>query len=141
MDTLQTTLEHETLQALRQDPALQSLMERLPQPVRDSFTEEQLSALKLALAARSWGRHAIDWRGTLRLWRYRYYAVFRIGRNRRTLTRGEQQIGLWMQAIAVLLFLALCTLLGLLGLYLGKSAAGINLFPGFSLGIWSWINA
>ena len=46
MDTLQTTLEHETLQALRQDPALQSLMERLPAPVRDSFAEEQLAALK-----------------------------------------------------------------------------------------------
>ena len=60
MDTLKTTLEHEPLQALRQDPALQSLMERLPDPVRDSFTEEQLAALKLALATRSWGRHAID---------------------------------------------------------------------------------
>ena len=54
MDTLKTTLEHETLQALRQDPALQSLMERLPVSVRDSFTEEQLTAIKLALAARSW---------------------------------------------------------------------------------------
>ena len=141
MDTLKTTLEHETLQSLRQDPALQSLMERLPQPVRDSFTEEQLAALKLALAARSWGRHAIDWRGTLRLWRYRYYIVFLVGRNRRTLTRGELQIGLWLQAILVLLFLALCTLLGLLALYIAKSAAGIDLFPGFSLGIWGWINA
>ena len=61
--------------------------------------------------------------------------------NRRTLTRGELQVGLWLQAIAVLLFLALCTLLGLLALYIAKSAAGIDLFPGFSLGIWSWINA
>ena len=141
MDTLKTILEHEPLQALRQDPALQSLMERLPQPVRDSFTEEQLAALKLALAARSWGRHAIDWRGTLRLWRYRYYFVFLVGRNRRTLTRGELQVGLRLQAIAVLLFLTLCTLLGLLALYIAKSAAGIDLFPVFSLGIWSWINA
>ena len=58
MDTLQTTLEHETLQALRQDPALLSLMERLPQTVRDSFTEEQLAALKLALAARTDSSHA-----------------------------------------------------------------------------------
>ena len=38
-------------------------------------------------------------------------------------------------------FLALCTLLGLLALYIAKSAAGIDLFPGFSLGIWGWINA
>ncbi|NKN34555.1 3-phosphoshikimate 1-carboxyvinyltransferase [Marichromatium bheemlicum] len=116
-------------------------MERLPQPVRDSFTEEQLSALKLALAARSWGRHAIDWRGTLRLWRYRYYIVFLVGRNRRTLSRGELQIGLWLQAIFIFIFLSLCTLIGLLALYIAKSAIGIDLFPGFSLGIWGWINS
>jgi hypothetical protein len=51
MDTLKTTLEHETLQALRQDPALQSLMERLPAPVRDSFTEE-LSMAQISCAVR-----------------------------------------------------------------------------------------
>jgi hypothetical protein len=48
MDTLKTTLEHESLQALRQDPALQSLMERLPGPVRDSFTEEQFRRVRIA---------------------------------------------------------------------------------------------
>ena len=56
-DTLQTTLEHEPLQALRQDPALQSLIERLPAPIRDNFTEKQLAALKLALAARTGSSH------------------------------------------------------------------------------------
>lgn len=141
MNTLQTTLEHDTLQALRQDPALQSLLERLPESVRESFSEDQLSALKLALAARSWGQHALDWRGTLRLFRYRYYFVFLVGRNRRTLSRRERQIGLWLQAVFVMLFLSFCVLLGLLTLYLAKSAAGIDLFPGVSLGIWSWINS
>jgi hypothetical protein len=32
------------------------------------------------------------------------------------------------------------TLLRLLALYLAKSAAGIDLIPGFSLGIWTWFN-
>jgi hypothetical protein len=113
-------------------------MERLPASVRESFTEEQLSGLKVALAARRWGEHAIDWRGTLRWFRYRYYFVFLLGRNRRSLTRGEQQVGLLVQAIGTLLFLGFSTLLGLLALYLAKSAAGIDLFPGFSLGIWGW---
>ncbi|WP_462321318.1 hypothetical protein [Halochromatium sp.] len=89
MNTRNTTPDPVALQALRHDPALQNLMERMPASVSDSFTEEQLAALKLALGARSWGQHAIDWRGTLRLWRYWYYWVFLVGRNRRTLSRGE----------------------------------------------------
>jgi hypothetical protein len=113
----------------------------MPQDVADTFTEAQLSGLRLALGARSWGRHAVDVRGTILFWRWRYYYVFLLGRNRRELSRREKQLSLLLQAafLAVLLFAS--AMLGLLVLYLVKSALGIDLFPGFSLGIWSWFKA
>ncbi|EIC21082.1 hypothetical protein [Thiorhodovibrio frisius] len=113
-------------------------MGRIPAEVQESFSEEQLSCLKVALGARSWGTHAIDWRGTLKFMRHRYYVVFLLGRNRRELSRAEQQVGLFMQAAFLTIFLTFSILTGLLTLYLAKSAAGINLIPGFSLGIWGW---
>lgn len=123
---------------LRKDPDLTPLLARMPPNVQASFSEEQLAYLKLALSARKWGRHAIDWRGTLKFWRHRYYVVFLLGRNRRELSRGEQQVGLFMQAAFLTVFLTFSILTGLLALYVTKSAAGIDLVPGFSLGIWGW---
>jgi hypothetical protein len=110
----------------------------MPQDIADTFTEAQLASLRLALGARSWGRHAVDVRGTVVFWRWRYYYVFLLGRNRRELTRREKQLSLLLQAVFLSALLLLSTLLGLLVLYLVKSALGIDLFPGFSLGIWSW---
>ncbi len=124
-----------------EDQVLQPLLARLPGHVRDSFSEEQLAYLKLALGARKWGRHAIDWRPTIKWFRHRYYFVFLAGRDRRTLSRGERQIGLMLQAGFLTVLLTFSTLLGLLALYLAKSAAGIDLVPGFSLGIWSWFKS
>lgn len=52
--------------------------------------------------------------------------------------RREKQPARWALAGATAVLLTISTLLGLLVLYLLKSAAGIDLFPGFSLGIWGW---
>ncbi|MDC7715697.1 hypothetical protein PQU95_00495 [Vogesella sp. DC21W] len=123
---------------IRRDPSIQHLLGRMPQDVADTFTEAQLASLRLALGARSWGRHAVDIRGTVVFWRWRYYYVFLLGRNRRELTRREKQLSLLLQAVFLSVLLLVSTLLGLLVLYLVKSALGIDLFPGFSLGIWSW---
>ncbi len=123
---------------IRRDPSIQHLLGRMPQEIADTFTEAQLASLRLALGARSWGRHAVDIRGTVVFWRWRYYYVFLLGRNRRELSRREKQLSLLLQAVFLSVLLLLSTLLGLLVLYLVKSALGIDLFPGFSLGIWSW---
>ena len=40
----------------------------------------------------------------------------------------------------LLLVLTFCTLVGILVLYLIKSALGIDLIPGFSFGVWDWFN-
>ncbi|WP_242469404.1 3-phosphoshikimate 1-carboxyvinyltransferase [Rhabdochromatium marinum] len=122
----------------RQDRILQPLLARMPPEAQDSFSPQQLEFLKAALMARTWQRHALDWRGTFKLWRYRYYVVFLLGRNRRQLTRGEQRIGLLFQMLFLIGFLGVSLLIGLLALYLLKSAAGVDLIPMLSLGIWDW---
>lgn len=136
-----TSLGPRAAHDIRQDPSIQNLLARIPPEVAQSFTEAQLSALRVALGARSWGRHAVDWRGTFAVWRWRYYFVFLLGRNRRELSRHEKQLSLLLQAAFLAVLLMVCTLLGLLVLYLVKSAMGIDLFPGFSLGIWSWFKS
>lgn len=134
-------LERENNQArslLREDPAIRSLLERMPDSVQHSFTEEQLANLRVALGARSWGKHKIDFRSTISFFSYRYYYVFVAGRNRRELSRSEKRRNLLIQSLLMSGFLTFCSLMGLLLLYLIKSAMGIDLFPNFSLGIWSW---
>lgn len=126
------------LQVQSEDSFVIGLKERLPDDLKDSFTPEQLSALKVAFGARKWGQHSVDLRGTLRLWHWRYYFVFLAGRNRRDLSRREQQLSRMATAFALSLFLLFSVMLGLLVLYLVKSALGIDIFPNFSLGIWGW---
>ena len=123
---------------IRQNPGIQALLHKLPKAQRDSFTDEQLLALKVALGARRWGKHAFDIRGTLGIWRWRYYYVILGGREQRILTRQEEQMAFIARAVFLSGFVVIACLFGLLVLYLVKSALGINLIPGFSLGIWQW---
>ena len=122
------------------DPALQSILDRMPKEVADSFTEEQLSHLHSALGARSWKKHSLDIRSTFPVpfIKRRIYFVLLMGRNRRDLTRREKQLSAITFALFIAAFIGASTLSGLLVLYLIKSALGINLFEGFSLGIWGW---
>ncbi|WP_120993996.1 3-phosphoshikimate 1-carboxyvinyltransferase [Stutzerimonas urumqiensis] len=123
---------------VRDDAFVEGLKARLPTHLRDSFTTEQLDALRVAFGARKWGSHAIDWRGTISLWQWRYYFVLLLGRNRRERTRRQQDLTLLAKAIGATAFLAFSLMVGLLALYLLKSALGINIFPNFSFGIWDW---
>ena len=122
------------------DPAVKSLLDRMPTEVASSFTEDQLSHLHSALGARSWKKHSVDIRSTFPIpfAKSRIYFVLLMGRNRRDLTRREKQISAFTFALFIAAFIGASTLFGLLVLYLIKSALGINLFKGFSLGIWTW---
>jgi hypothetical protein len=126
---------------IRQDPGLQKLLSRMPADVGASFTEQQLAHLRVALGARQWGKHQLDLRGTLRIFRWRYYYVVVAGRNLRDGQRSQQQLSRLMLAVIISMLLICSAGLGLLLLYLLKSALGIDLFDGFSLGIWSWFKA
>ncbi len=123
---------------IKADPFVQGLIDRLPKDSRSSFTDEQLLNLKVALSGRQWGRHAVDIRGTLGVWRWRYYYVLVCGRERRNLSRRQKAFARLVNALFLFGFLCFSALFGLLILYLVKSALGIDLIPGHSLGIWDW---
>ncbi len=127
--------------ALSSDPFIIGLKQRLPEDVRESFTDQQLEGLRSAFATRSWGRHRVDWRGTFSLWSNQYYFVLVGGRNKRNLSRAQRNLSLAAKAGAITLFLFFSILAGLVALYLIKSALGIDLFPNFSLGLWDWFNS
>lgn len=123
---------------IRQSHTIRRLLDRMPQEVADSFTDEQLIELNKSMGGRSWAKHKLDIRGTVKWWRSSYYFVFLAGRNVRKLSRFEQQLSRFTLALLSTLVLLFCICVGLLAAYLIKSALGINLFDGFSLGIWSW---
>lgn len=120
------------------NPFEKGLMDRLPSELRSSFSSEQIAALEIAFGARKWGKHSVDLRGTFNVWRSRFYFVVLLGRNQRQLSQREVRISLMVKSLLLTTFIGFSTLLGLLVLYLLKSAAGIDIFPGFSLGIWGW---
>jgi hypothetical protein len=123
---------------ITQDPFIKGLVDRIPAKHKDSFSDEQLLSLKIALSGRRWGRHAIDLRGAFGFWHWRYYYVIVGGRERRQLSSRERKIALIANATIIFGFFTFSALFGLLILYLMKSALGINLLPGYSLGIWDW---
>lgn len=129
--------------AVRNDPTIQRILERMPKSIQDSFDDEQLMHIRNAVGARNWGNHSIDFRGviTLPMFKWRYYYVFLWGKNRRQLSSNERAISLWVGALFMTGFVTFSVLVLLLILYLIKSAAGIDLFPGYSLGIWTWFKA
>ena len=126
---------------VREEPNVQYMLERMPKKVANSFTDEQLSHLNTALAGRKWGSHKIDVRGTVSFLRSRYYLVLLAGKDKRDLSRQEVRAGKVMLAVGLMLFVSLSSLLGLVLLYVLKSWLGINLFEGFSLGLWDWLKA
>lgn len=60
------------------------------------------------------------------------------GRNRRTLSDRERKVQRLGVAVFLTAFLLVFTAVDLMVLYLVKSALGIDLLPGFSLGVWGW---
>lgn len=132
-----------TDQKISNQPAIKKLLSRMPAEVATSFTEEQLTHLLTAVGSRSWGKHKIDLRGTFKLplYQWRFYYVFLAGKNYRELSRKEKQMSFLVTTMVSSVFLMFSVALGLLVLYLIKSALGIDLFPGFSLGIWGWFKS
>ena len=120
------------------DPVITKLLDKVPADMRGSFSDDQLLALKVALGGRSWGAHAVDARFTLKWWRWQYYFVFLAGRNKRALSARQRRVQRLNMALVLSVFLLFSAALGILLLYLVKSALGIDLIPGFSLGVWGW---
>lgn len=128
------------INSIRNDPDVMNLLSRLPDETALSLTDKQLSHIKVAFGNGGYRKHKIDFRGTIPIPFYpsRIYFVLLMGRNIRTITRNEKSIALMTILFLITLFLLLSTLLGLILLYILKSALGINLFEEFSLGLWDW---
>jgi hypothetical protein len=120
---------------------VEQLLRRMPVEDAETFSPRQVECLSAALRGCLRTRHPLDIRFTLPVWRARYYLVLLAGRDRRALSRREEEAGRLVKAMALASFLAFSLLLGLLILYLIKSALGIDLFPNFSLGVWDWFKA
>ncbi len=123
---------------IRSDPFVHGLLKRMPDEIAAGFSNEQLIGLKMALGTRQWRVHPLDWRGTMRIWRWQYYYVIVAGRERRQLTRAQLRSARRVRLLMLGTFFTFCTLLGLLIIYLIKSALGIDIFPNYSFGIWGW---
>ena len=126
---------------IHQDPVITRLLEKMPKKVATSFNEEQLSHLRNAIGAREWGKHKVDVRGTVKFFKWRYYYVILAGRNRRSLSEKEVKVARVLTASIVATFITFAVLLGLIVIYLIKSALGINLIDGWSLGLWAWFKS
>ena len=126
---------------IKNDPVISRLLEKMPDKVADSFNEEQLSHIRNAIGAREWGKHKLDIRGTIKFFKWRYYYGVLAGRNRRSLSDAEVRFAALVNAAFFAAFLLVSILLGLIVLYLIKSALGINLIDGWSLGLWGWFKS
>lgn len=128
---------------IRDEQAIKAMLEKMPQKVADSFSEEQLTHLFTIISSKSWAKHSIDLRGTFKIpfYKWRFYYVFLTGKNHRDLSRKEKELSLMGKAMAMSSILIVCAFIGLLVLYLIKSALGINLLPDHSFGIWDWFKS
>jgi hypothetical protein len=128
---------------VRKDPDIISFLSRLPLETASLLTDTQLSHIKVAIGSGQYRKHKIDIRGTFPVPFYpsRIYFVLLMGRNIRNLSRQEQSITLITMLLLTLSFLVFSVALGMVIVYLLKSALGIDLLKGFSLGLWGWIKS
>ena len=124
--------------SIRKDPDIMSLLSRLPQETASLLTDTQLSHLKVAIGSGQYRKHKVGLRGTLPVpfFTYRIYFVLLMGRNIRSLSRQEKSIAVTSMLLLTVIFLVFSTTLGLVIIYVLKSALGINLLEGYSLGLW-----
>lgn len=123
-----------------EDPAIQRLLSRMPDGIAKSFSTEQLFGLREAIGVRGGRIHSVDMRPTLKFpfLPWSFYVVFLVGKNRRGLSPQEKYTAALMLLAFCMSFVLGLAILATLALYLLKSALGINLFEGYSLGIWDW---
>ena len=129
--------------SIRKDPDIMSLLSRLPQETASLLTDTQLSHLKVAIGSGQYRKHKVDLRGTLPVpfFTCRIYFVLLMGRNIRSLSRQEKSIAMTSMLLLTVIFLVFSAALGLVIIYVLKSALGINLFEGYSLGLWDWLKS
>jgi hypothetical protein len=120
------------------DPFFRLFFDRIPAGVADTFTDDQLDAIKLAFGARTRGSHAVDIRLSIPLVVRRVYVVFLAGDERRPemrrrLERAIRPVWTTANAMVILAFLVLLTGATFAAVYAGKRALGIDVVPGVDM--------
>lgn len=121
-----------------EDPFQKLFFSRIPAEVAQSFSPEQLEAVKLAFGARSPGAHALDLRFSVPFGDRSWYVVLLAGQMRRlsphkTLKRLFRLFKNTANA-AIATAIVLVTMFALLiVLYVGKRALGIDVFRGLDV--------
>lgn len=121
------------VQRVYEEPELSEVLDRVPLEVRQSLTFEQRSAISKALLETR-RKHAVDIRFVIPLIFTQLYFVLFIGKDRRRAVQDKMierrfRAGQFGMA-AILAFGALAiALFFLIGGYVAKSRAGIDLFP------------
>lgn len=120
------------------DPFFAQFFGRIPGDVAESFDEAQLDAVKMAFGARSRGSHPIDIRMSIPLLTRRFYFVFLAGGEHRpaerlALERALRPIWNFANAVIIVSFVLMFLVALAGGLYAGKRALGIDVFPGIDM--------
>jgi VanZ family protein len=92
--------------------------------LRESVAEPTASDAPLS-QARGQGAHDVDWRFTLRLWRWEYYFVMLAGHNRRALSVKEQIVARWGVILLIGAFSITAGAVGLVAAAAIKVALGV----------------
>jgi hypothetical protein len=124
---------------LRDDPQVRILLARLPAQSRDSFDDDQLRALKVALSGQPIGEHAVDLRWTWAFWRRHYYFMLLSGSSESAAGHRGNVLGNFTRYVAMAGLLAMLLVFFVMALYLLKSALGIDLVSDYSFGVWDWL--
>ena len=120
------------------DPFFAHFFDRVSSDVGESFNDAQLDAIKLVFGARSRGSHPIDIRASIPLFTRRFYIVFLVGGEHRpaarlALERTLRPLWNFANAIVMTIFALIFLSSVAAGLYAGKRALGIDIFPGDTL--------
>ena len=146
LDTKPTTAPPGTTPSKADHHFVRKFAESIPANIAESFSDEQLRVIIRAYGVKTWGRHAIDLRFTLPVLARTYYFVFLTGIDKRPRSRNRaERHSHPFATVGNFLFLTLVLLLLVSfvfgALYVLKSAFGLNVAPGFSLGVWDSIQS
>lgn len=120
------------------DSSAARFLARVPTEVAKTFTEEQLKAVESALALGGAQSHFSDIRISIPLISRRLYFVLLAGRDRRsgerpTFKRGLRSLLMVGNTVVVAALALMLLASAATGLYVGKRAFGINVFPSIDM--------
>jgi hypothetical protein len=118
----------------------------MPAGIAETFSDAQLRVIIRAYGVKNWRRHASDIRFAIPVWARTYYFVFLAGVDKRPRSRNRAERHSHPLATLgnfLFLFFVVTLLVSFVfgALYVLKSAFGLNIAPGFSLGVWDSIQS